>query len=294
MKNKLISKAFILLILTGTLSLSACLKDSRFVDFSQVGTLVDLPLAAYNGAGKLTPEALPITATPQTIAVVVNVASPKPLSSALTVTLAVDQAALTAYNTANSTNFVLPPAGSYSVPNLKVTVPANQRQASLNVQVNTSLLDPAGAYVIPISITDASGQKISNYHTILLNVQAKNKYDGVYDYKGYILRAGDPVLSGNFTGLSASAATLGANSIGYNQVWATGSQTGGVNAILLTVDPSTNAVTVTSQVNASLTNAPGYNSRYDPSTKTFYVSFVWSTPGTRAATDTLTYSGPRP
>src|SRR6184192_3954879 len=99
MKKKILSSLFLLALLPGMLSLSSCLKDSRFVDFSKVGVLVELPLSAYTGVGKLTPEALPIQSTPQTIPVVVNVAAPKALSTPLNVTLAVDQAALDAYNT---------------------------------------------------------------------------------------------------------------------------------------------------------------------------------------------------
>jgi hypothetical protein len=291
-----------ILLSAAVLSLSSCLKDPRYVDFSKVGTLVELPLAAANGLGNLTPEALPILATPQPIQVVVNVASPSALSSALTVTLAVDQAALTAYNHANGldtgTNvpYVLPPDGSYTISSLKVTIPAGQRSASLNIQVTTTLLDPAGLYIIPISIVDASGQKISNYKTILLNVQAKNKYDGTYSLKGYIHRDADLSLGGPIIGMSSDLATTGANSVSFKQVWANGSETGGVNPIIFAIDPTTNAITITSQANASLTNIAGYPSRYDPATKTFYVSFIWNgtDPNHRSATDTLTYTGPRP
>jgi hypothetical protein len=292
MKKKLISKLSVLIGLTAVLGFSSCLKDDRYVDFSKVGTLVELPLSAYTGLGKLTPRALPILTEAQTIPVVVNVASPKPLGQAVNVTVALDQAALDAYNTANSTAFTLPPAGSYTIPNLKVTIPANQRTATVNVNVITSLLDPTGKYVIPVSITDAGGQKVSNYKTVLLNVQAKNKYDAVYDYKGYALRLTDPVLTGNFTGLTTTASTLGATTVGFNQVWATGAAAGGLNPVKLTVNEATNKVTISSDVNPTVTNEPSYDSRYDPATKTFYISFVWSTPGTRAATDTLTYKGP--
>src|SRR5689334_3451139 len=95
-----------ILLSAAALSLSSCLKDNRGADFSNVGTLVELPLAAYYGTGNLTPAAIPILTTPQTVPVVVNVASPKPLGSALTVTLALDQGALTAYNNAVVTKWL--------------------------------------------------------------------------------------------------------------------------------------------------------------------------------------------
>jgi hypothetical protein len=190
-----------LILSVAVLSLSSCLKDPRAQDFSNVGTLVELPLEAYTGVGKLVPEALPIQTTPQNIPVVINIASPKPLSSALTVTLAVDNNALTAYNHANGLDtggnvpYTLPPANSYAISSLKVTIPAGQHTATLNVAITSSNLDPSGLYVIPISIVDGGGQKISNYKTVLLNVQAKNKYDGAYTATGTFTDTAAPTIT---------------------------------------------------------------------------------------------------
>lgn len=297
MKKKILSSLFLLALLPGMLSLSSCLKDSRFVDFSKVGALVELPLSAYTGVGKLTPEALPIQSTPQTIPVVVNVAAPKALGTPLNVTLAVDQAALDAYNTANATAYVQPPAAAVNISSLKVTVPANQHTATLNIEVNTSLLDPSGLYVIPLTIVDGGGQKISNYKTVLLNVQAKNQYDGTYTIQGYVHRDADLTLGGPFkSGLTEELSTAGATSVSFNQEWANGSVAGGLNPLIATIDPTTNVVTVTSSSNATVTTQTGYNSHYDPATKTFYIAIIWNgtDPAHRSAIDTLTYSGPRP
>jgi hypothetical protein len=174
-----------LILSVAALSLSSCLKDPRAQDFSNVGAEVELPLAAtyYN---KLVPAALPITATAQTITLVVNVAAPKPLGSALPVTLVIDQAALDAYNTANSTSYTLLPAADYSIASLKVTIPAGQHTVNVPISVNTSLIDPSGQFILPLTLTDASGQKISIYKTLLYNVQAKNKYDMDYAATGYV------------------------------------------------------------------------------------------------------------
>jgi hypothetical protein len=204
------------------LTMSSCLKDPRAQDFSNVGTLIELPLEAYNGVGALVPEALPIQTTAQTIPVVVNVAAPKALSSALTVTLVLDTAAITAYNTANGltvadgTAFSLPPSNAYSIPNFKVTIPAGQHTASLNVSVISSNLDPAGLYIIPLTIVDASGQKISNYKTVLLNVQAKNKYDGAYTATGSFTDTAAPTITDDgIYPYDIYLVTLGANSVGF-------------------------------------------------------------------------------
>jgi hypothetical protein len=153
-------------------------------------------------------------------------------------------------------------------------------------------------YILPLTITDGGGQKISNYKTILLNIQAKNQYDGTYSVKGSVLRVNggvpDVVLGGPYkSGLTTVLSTTGANTVAYTQTWANGSEAGGVNPLQFAVDPATNKVTVSTVVNPTLANDPTYNNRYDPATKTFYLSYTWSTPGTRGATDTLTYVGPR-
>ena len=76
---------------------------------------------------------LAVASTPTNLPLLVNLASPKTSGFSLNVTLAVDQAALTAYNTANSTNYELLPAADYSIANLKVTIPAGQREVNLNI-----------------------------------------------------------------------------------------------------------------------------------------------------------------
>lgn len=304
-----------------TVFLSSCLKSEKtFTDFSKAGTLVELPLAAYTGLNKTAAVAIPIQAAAQTVPVVVNVASPVALSTSLKVTLKVDEAALTALNNKNiaqykadstaaandptgataepdyPTIYTLMPTQFYTIPTLVTTVPANQRTANISINVVTQNFDLEKAYVLPITIADASGQQISNYKTLFLNIQAKNKYDGIYTVKGYVHRDADLSLGGPIkAGITTSLATTGANTLSYTPVWANGGGIGGIDGLGLVVNPTTNKVTFTDS-NPTLVGTPGYDNRYDPATKTFYLSFLWN--GTdinhRGMTDTLTYSKPRP
>jgi Domain of unknown function (DUF1735) len=301
-------KKTINIIIAGLLSitafgLSSCLKDSSFVDFSKVGTLVELPLEAFNGPGNIVAESFPIQAAPQTFSLVVNIASPKPLGTALTVTLGVDQAALTAYNHANgldtgsNTPYILPPTNAFSIPNPKVTIPAGQRTANLTIQVISSNLDPAGQFMIPISIIDGGGQQISNYKTILFTVQAKNQFDGIYALKGVMHRDADATLGGIIVpGVTIPLATSGLTSLTFSQVWANGSGLAGLNPVTIVIDPASNKVTSITSPIATIVSLPGYNNHYDPATKTFFLSIIWqgTDPSHRSATDTLTYSAVRP
>ena len=203
--KKIIYLITTILLVTAALSLSSCLKDSKYyVNVSQGVPLVELPLEARNLVGNLVPEALPISSTPQVIQVAVNLAYASTLGSPLTVTLALDPAAVTAYNHANgldtggNTPYVLLPPADYSIPSYQVTIPAGQHLVFLNININTSLVDPSGQFILPIKIVDGGGQQISNYNELLLAVGAKNQYDGVYIVTGALSDNTDATITGAY------------------------------------------------------------------------------------------------
>ena len=113
----------------------------------------------------------------QTFKIAVNIAAPNPLSTALTVKLGLDTAAISAYNAANNTFssrrhmlIVCCQAADYSS-SLTVTIPAGQNLGYVTVSVNSSLIDPSQQlYILPIKIVNGGGQQISNYDEILYNV----------------------------------------------------------------------------------------------------------------------------
>jgi hypothetical protein len=144
----------------------------------------------------------------------------------------------------------------------------------------------------------ADGRKIIN--SVKTKIDIANLWAGSYYLSGYILREGDPVLSGYYSNIEWKLATNGAKAVQYNEIhqWFDGSTVGGIDKWILTIDDSGGPnnpmpVTVSDPVNSAVKNDPAYNSRYEPSTKTFYISVYWGTgPTNRAATDTLVYYGP--
>ncbi len=176
MKKKIYIKIAIL-SLTATTLFSGCLKDPRYIDYSKVGVLIELPLAEVNnyqgGSGPFeTPTYSLAAGATDTLVVAVNVASPKPLTTALSVTLTTtDLTALNAFNTANGTTFTPLPASDFSViGSLTVTVPANQRLAYARIIIKAAAIGLAnsGNYVLPITIASASGQAIAQPEKALL------------------------------------------------------------------------------------------------------------------------------
>ena len=145
----------------------------------------------------------------------------------------------------------------------------------------------------------ADGRKVLNNATTKISIA--NQWTGSYLMSYYALRAGDPVLTGYVSDMPWKLATAGKKSVVYwkTHLWGDGvGVIGGIGPWLLTIDDSGGQskpmpVTVTDAANPAVKNNPAYNSRYEPSTKTFYISVFWGTgPTNRAAVDTLVYSGP--
>lgn len=102
-------------------------------------------------------------------------------SSNIKVTLAVDHAALDSINAARRANAeteYLPfPAGSYSFDKMDVTVEAGKLYSDyIKMTYKPAAFDYRQTYVLPISITDASGYKISTSKTIMLTVPKVEKF----------------------------------------------------------------------------------------------------------------------
>ena len=89
--------------------------------------------------------------------------------------MALDQAALTAYNTANKTSYQPLPTTAYQLTNPSLTVAAGSRIATLNVSIVPNQIPTTGSYVIPVSITTVPNNVTisANYHTQLLRVLLK-------------------------------------------------------------------------------------------------------------------------
>lgn len=296
MKNNIVYKWLIPALCV--VGLSSCLKNKNDQpDFSSVTPVVELPVNSPVGDGSVNSlsTSFTVSATASDYYFYVNYAAPSANASDLKVTLSVDPNALVRYN-AVSTNdsLTILPAGTFSMP-LSITIPAGQSKVQVPVKISTSLLDPNLTYALPVTITDASGVVISkNFASLVVKIALKNIYDGKYTLKGFIVRGDDMDLGGHFSGISRDLTTDGANAVTFAQVWRTGAAAGGIDGLTINVDPLTNKVKMVSKATAALANLPGYDNRYDPATKTFYLSFYWGTgPSNRSATDTLTYTGAR-
>src|SRR6185312_7272397 len=274
------NKYFRLLLIAVTIfSLQSCLKNNSFyTDFSKGKPVVELPLAATHANSPFA-VSFDIATAPTTYYVVVNVASVNKPTSPVTATLAIDQAYLDSFNTAQTAadpdNYVpyeLLPDSTYSISSLSATIQPGHREDSIPIQLFTSKIDASHLYVLPFKIVTSS-LPISNWNHLLLNIGAKNQYDGVYKVvSGEFFHPsfGDQVFDAS-AGLTQELVTTGVNSL---SMYPTKTPLAWFGAELdITVNPDNS---LTEVFNGVPTVTPN-NDHYDPATRTFYVSGAYST-----------------
>lgn len=306
--------AFILAIL-----LSGCLKDKE-VDGGQLGIQADPSLrymeipGPVNGINQVNLDAGAAAVTFNVL--IVRLAADKPAAQDMQVTLRFEPSLIAEYNTANGTNYSEPPASVYTIANNMVaTIPAGSREGYLKMtMIPDDLIGHEYALGFSIASVSDAGVKISgNFSKQLVLLGVKNAYDGIYTLRGAFYHPSASPGYGKYT-TTVELHTTGANSV--NLFWPL---LGGYAHPILSgtsfsyflgqesgyfIDPSTKQVSVS---NVSPTGTivysmgVGYNSRYDPATRTIYARFGYNySPGgvfnaatTREWTDTLFYTGPR-
>jgi hypothetical protein len=184
---------------------------------------------------------------------------------------------------------------------------------------DATLLNPSLLYGLGFTVLTAdAGGKLSTQKSAVVEIGAKNAYDGIYSYvSGLVTRytapgvpAGD-LLSGPLGPLNNDLilSTIGAYTVAIPASGNPGALTwsyltmplsgvAGIDGIQLTVNPATNLTTVLSTgfagSNATFANWAGHTNMYDPGTKTFSLAWRWNpTANVREYEFVLKYKGPR-
>ncbi|MEP6682957.1 MAG: DUF1735 domain-containing protein [Parafilimonas sp.] len=306
--NKIIKISGYLSIVTSLL-FASCLKDDSLtlntslsnsvVEFGNTGSIAAQPSGQAAPRYSIDLGSLAV-GSEASFNVNVDYAGANTAPSDISVTVDIDDALLAIYDSTHSVdgaNYIAPPSDLFvdGFP-MTITIPKGQLSGQAIVKVKLPAdYDFTVSYALPLKITSVSAGDISgNFGAALYSLNVRNAYDGIYNLTGTILREADNDLSGSTTG-QISMTTTGPYSIQYDyHPWHGGSSVGGIDGLTLTVDPTTNKVTVSSLTNPALVNLPSYDNRYDPTSRTYYVSYYWGAgPSNRAATDTLVYAGPR-
>lgn len=152
-------KRFIAVGFIALLSLSSCLKDSRYFNPESVtSNVAELPLS---GLANFTKDAVTKSGI-DTITFAVGVTAANPPSTSTTVTIGVDNTIITTYNTANAgIVYQAIPTAAFKLPLTSVTIPAGQNSTLATVIVDRNQLDPTASYMLPIKIVNAGGITVS-------------------------------------------------------------------------------------------------------------------------------------
>jgi len=307
MKKNIIKIFAMLLAIVWT----SCLDDSKYaLDPSASNNIVEFLDGSIptNPSGAIYPVYTNTTEiVPEfTVELPVSFSGPNGNSEDIQLTLAVDPAALAAYNKQmeddlGGSTYSLMPDDYYSFTSTSLTIPKGQTKASVSVTVFPDKFDLTKNFVVPIRIVSASSGILSAHFSVaLVAVVVKNAYDGIYDVlDGQVIRlvngVQDTNLGGQYVeGLTMDLATINGNTVAVVPLWRDGSGIGGIPGTQFSINQTTNAVTVTATGNASLANKPASINEYDPATKTFTVSFDWSRPNRGVYNLKLRYKKPRP
>lgn len=252
-----------------------------------------------------------------------DVPSNAELNTTTTVKLTAKPSLVTAYNTANGTNFELLPDSLYTLTDPSMKESANVYKLTYNdgdfaktfsIQLNGSKWDLSHKYALGFSITDSSGKNLSEgKKDVLVMISVKNQWDGVYEVTGTLTDLVVPTITGEYP-LNWDLVTAGPNKIIVYDKDYTGTPTHIINSggslsqygsfgLVLTIDPNTNKVTEVVNFygqpagnGRSAALDPAFDNRYDPATKTFHMRYYILQPGTNIRTifeETWKYTGAR-
>jgi hypothetical protein len=296
----------ILLLAITTTSLTSCLKDGRVnlppggsppvIEFST--TLLGAPVSDVNSPVGVFLRNVDLVET-QTFEVTAHYTGGGMAPQDITVNIDNDPSQIAVFNDYEDLHdesaYILMPSNLFSGSPGSVVIKKGSNIAKFTITVKPKLFDLTVGYLIPFRMTSVSSGTISkNFSNILINVAPKNQWDGIYIDHGYALRQNDPDLTGYFKGQSIPMITSGPFSVQFSPKWNGGGGIAGIDGTTATVNPTTNKVTMSSTANPVLVNDPSYDNRYDPATKTFYLSFYWGSGiNNRAHRDTLVFSQPR-
>lgn len=189
--NRIFSKKTLLqfsLVMAGLFFLSSCLKDTGPVqDFSKSAALVGFQYTG-NQAAPFVEAILPNPTDSVALEVTLSVAS-LTLKSPVTVTLAVDQATLDAYNADTTTStfptvFTMLPANQYSLTNITsgvVTINPGQQIVTVEIHLAGDQIDFTKDNALAFKISSVSGATLAtNLNSVVFLFSLKNIYDGHY------------------------------------------------------------------------------------------------------------------
>ena len=294
------SKIVLSLLALGTLTQQSCLKDNANNTSPSLGTnnvvqFFNSSIPTYNTIWPEYDNGITIKNDTGSFPVNLNWTGAEAKTTRdISVTLAVDTAALNNFNTANGSDFEMLPDGSYSFPTTAV-IAKGSNMIQLRPVITTSPgWDCSKTYALPLHIVSSSfGLVSTNYGTAIYTVVANNQFAGTYTTTGYLFHPSSPrAISDDYTVTTTALyenrfpfGDLGPNGY-YFAVTSPASGSGaltGYRSMGAPAAPASGFMTLDNPGNvnysAAAPNAPGqdpwlsstYNNSYDATNKTYWI-----------------------
>ncbi len=120
-------------------------------------------------------------------------------SNALTVSLKVDDALVTAYNKVHQTTFTPLPASLFKLSEMEVSMKPGDFARTIKMTFDPTKLDPTKSYAVAVKIANAGSYKLRNgLSSAIFQVIAKNRFDGLYTTTGTMKDFANAGLTGNY------------------------------------------------------------------------------------------------
>lgn len=285
-------------------------------------TIIKLPQAAEE-INTIALDATPGDITIKVLEVRRDAVSPADLNQALTVKIAPNNGAITAYNTAHTTNLV--PFTAYTLitsegvttegANWVVPFAAGEFVKFIKIKFDPSKLDLSKRNAMAFKVIDGGGATISASQEALIEIAIKNKYDGVYKLEGTLVDYAVPTISA-LSPVEIALVTTGSVTVKmYDYYWpgdyhpilsGTARSVYGTFCPLFKFDENDNVIEVgnaygtPSSTRLGQLDPSGIN-KYDAATKTLRVKYrmlqssvITTPPHIRTLFDeVMTYVGPR-
>ncbi|PWK28157.1 uncharacterized protein DUF1735 [Arcicella aurantiaca] len=120
-------------------------------------------------------------------------------NNSLNISLQLNDAAITAYNTAHQTTFTPLPTNLYKLSETEVAMKGGDFARTIKLTFDPTKLDASKTYAIAVKIANAGAYKLRNgLSTAIFQVIAKNRFDAVYTTTGTMVDLANAALTGNY------------------------------------------------------------------------------------------------
>ena len=266
--------------------LASCAKDNTVTSTNEI-TTIKLP-QAENEITTLALDALPGQTDVGVLEVRRDTRSENDLNKTQVVKISSNATLISDYNSAHGTSYVALTGFTSSADNpfdgqaWTVTFNPGEFAKFIVIKFDPTTIDLSKQYALGFKISQAEGAFISEgKKEALIEIAIKNKYHGTYHASGVFHH---PTNGDRTINEDKNLATTGPNSVKANL----GDLGGSGYQMILTVNPATNAVTITpAGVTPNIDQHWGAN-YYDPATKSFHLHYSYNVAAPRIVEETIT------